>query len=288
MSILINKETKLMVYGMTGQYGTAQVKAMQNYGTQVVAGISVGKGGQTHLGIPLCDTAKEAVKRYGANTAALYIPNPAIPNAIAEALSVQTKLIFIPTEGIPIHEFMVYKKKGMEKNCWIVGPNSLGLISPGQSLVGSVAPEFTAIGPIGVISRSGTLTLETISYMSECGYGQTTVISMGGDNVIGRNPVDYMKEFNQDSETKAVVMLSEIGGMKDYEVCDYMPQMNKPVVAYVGGRVSREGKRMGHMGALVNGERETAKSKNTALKAAGVYVANTPWEIPEILAKLGL
>ncbi len=287
LSILVDENTKILVYGMTGNYGSAQVKAMLTAGSNIVAGVSVGKGGQEHMGIPICDTALEAVEKYGANTGIIYVPSAGAKSALIEAIEAGVKVVFCPTEGIPNLDTIAIRQVADAHDAWFIGPNSLGVISPGKSLVGSIAPAFTKPGAIGVISRSGTVTLAVASCLTDNGLGQSTVISIGGDVIIGKNPLDYIKKFNEDDETKVVVMVGEIGGMKEYEVCEYMPQMKKPLVAFIGGRSAKPGKRMGHMGAMISGSKDDANSKAEALKKAGAVVVGTPWDIPDAIKALG-
>ena len=287
MSILIDENTKMMVYGMTGNYGTNQVKAMTAYGAKVVAGVSAGKGGTTHLDIPITDTGKEAVELYGANTAVVYMPAAVAANTTMEAICSGVKTIFLATEGIPLQETIVLRKEAKERGVHLIGPNSMGLISPGKTLVGSIPPEFCRPGFVGAISRSGSLSATLAKIITDGGYGESTVISVGGDSVIGMNPVEYMQMFEEDPETKAVVMLGEAGGTKEYEVVEYLPKMKTPVVAFICGRSAPPGKRMGHMGAIVSSADQTADSKAKALAAAGATVVDIPWDIPRALREIG-
>ena len=288
MSILVDQNTKVLVYGITGSYGGAQVECMVAYGTQVVAGVSAKKAGQSHLGIPIFGDAQSAVTQTGANTAAFYLPAVAIMGAVKESISAGVKLLFIATEGVPIHDMMVLRKLAYDAGAWIVGPNSLGLTSPGKAFVGSIAPDFTMPGGVGICSRSGTVSLAISSHLSMNGIGQSTIVSMGGDPVLGRNPAEYIARFNDDDETCAIVLIGEIGGGKEYEVRNRLSELKKPLIAYIGGKSAREGKRMGHMGAIIGGEGQDAKSKMDALQSAGAIVVDTLWEIAGVLKGLGV
>ena len=287
MSILVDERTSVIVYGMTGSYGGAQVKSMIDYGTNVQGGVSASKSGMIHLDRPIFGTAKEAVDATGANTAIFYLPAGAIMGAVTEAMDAGVKLVFIATEGIPVHDVMILRQKAQERGVWIVGPNSLGLISPGKAFVGSIAPEFTIPGGVGICSRSGTVSLAISSHLTMNGIGQSTVISMGGDPVLGRNPIEYLLEFDKDDETTAMVLIGEIGGMKEYEVCERLGELNKPLIAYIGGKSAREGKRMGHMGAIIGGAGQDARSKMKALERSGAIVVDTLWDIAGAIKALG-
>ncbi|MCL2408846.1 MAG: succinate--CoA ligase subunit alpha [Oscillospiraceae bacterium] len=287
MSILVDERTSVIVYGITGSYGGAQVKSMIDYGTNVLGGVSASKAGMTHLDRPIFGTAKEAVEMTNANTAIFYLPAGAIMGAVTEAIDAGVKLAFIATEGVPVHDVMILREKAKERGVWIVGPNSLGLTSPGKAFVGSIAPEFTSPGGIGICSRSGTVSLAISSHLTMNGIGQSTVISMGGDPVLGRNPIEYLLEFNKDDETTAMVLIGEIGGMKEYEVCERLGELNKPLIAYIGGKSAREGKRMGHMGAIIGGAGQDARSKMKALEQAGAIVVDTLWDIADVIKGLG-
>jgi len=288
MSILVDENTSVIVYGITGDYGGAQVKSMIDYGTKVMAGVSAKKDGQTHLGLPIFGSAKKAVDETGANTAITYLPAGAVLGAVTEAIDAGVKLVFIATEGVPVHDVMTLRKKALDNDVWIVGPNSLGLTSPGKAFLGSIAPELTTRGGVGICSRSGTVSLAISSHLTMNGIGQSTVISMGGDPVLGRNPIDYIRRFNEDDGTTAIVLIGEIGGMKEYEVCEHLCEIKKPLIAYIGGKSAREGKRMGHMGAIIGGEGQDAKSKMRALEKAGAIVVDTLWETAGVIKKLGV
>jgi len=288
MSILIDENTRAIVYGMTGGYGSAQVESMLQYGTKVVAGVSANKDGQTALGLPIFGAARRAVEETNANTAVIYLPAGAVMSAVTEAIDARVSLVFIATEGVPVHDMMILRKRAFECGVWIVGPNSLGLTSPGKSLIGSIAPEFTKRGGVGICSRSGTVSLAISSHLTMNDIGQSTVVSIGGDSVLGRNPWEYVQKFNEDDETDVIVLIGEIGGLKEYEVRDNMGALNKPLIAYIGGKSAREGKRMGHMGAIIGGDGQDAQSKMAALEEAGAIVVDTLWETAGVLKKMGV
>jgi len=283
MSILVDESTRALVYGLTGAYGGAQVKSMLAYGTKVVVGVSDSKAGQTHMDLPIFATAQEAVKATDANTAILYLPAVAVMSAAMDVIDSGVKVLFIATEGVPVHDIMTIRKRSIENDVWIVGPNSLGVTSPGKALIGSIAPEFTMKGGVGICSRSGTVSLAISSHLTKNGIGQSTIASIGGDSIIGRNPIEYIMKFNEDDDTKAIVMIGEIGGMKEYEICERVGELKKPLVAFIGGKNAREGKRMGHMGAIIGGEGQDARSKMNALQAAGVIVAESLWGVSKAL-----
>lgn len=286
MSILIDENNKVVVQGITGGYAQRQTRLMLDYGTKVVAGVSPGKGGQMANGVPVFDTVQEAVAATGANTGVLYVPAVAAMEAAIESIEAGLKVLMIATERIPLQDSMKIKWLARDAGAWVVGPNSPGVISPGKCLLGSAVPSVVTPGPVGVISRSGTLLMEIVRYLSKGGCGQSTCIGIGGDTVIGRNPVDYLRLFDGDPETKAVVLLGEIGGLKEYEAAEFIRHMKKPVIAFIVGRFVPLGRRMGHVGAIVRGDRDTAESKRRALREAGAFVADTPWEIVELTRKV--
>jgi len=288
MSILVDENTRAIVYGMTGGYGGAQVESMLQYGTKITAGVSAKKDGQTAFGLPIFGDARRAARETGANTAIIYLPPGAVLGAVTESIDAGVDLVFIATEGVPVHDMMILRKTARERGVWIVGPNSLGLTSPGKSFVGSIAPEFTKRGGVGICSRSGTVSLAISSHLTMNGIGQSTVVSIGGDPVLGRNPWEYVQKFNEDDETSVIVLVGEIGGLKEYEVRDNMGALKKPLVAYIGGKSAREGKRMGHMGAIIGGDGQDAKSKMSALEKAGAVVVDTLWETAGVLKKMGV
>lgn len=286
MSILVNRSTKVVVQGVTGAYGQNQTRRMLEYGTRVVGGVSPGKGGTTSAGVAVYDTVQEAVRETGADTSIIYVPAPYARDAAIEAIEAGIGLVVVATEGIPVQDTMLIKQLARQAGTWMVGPNTMGLITPDQCLLGSAMPSVASPGPVGVISRSGTLMGEMMRYLHQGGFGQSTAISIGGDMVIGRNPVDYLREFESDSDTRAVVMLGEIGGLKEYEAAEYIREMKTPVIALIVGRFAPPGKRMGHVGAMIRGDRDTAEAKREALRQAGATVADTPWQVVDLLGEV--
>ena len=286
LSILINKDTRIVIQGITSKYGTDQLQKMLEFGSNVVAGVSPGKGGQQVMQVPVYDTAKEAVEKHSANTGIVYVPAAAAKDAALEMIDSGVKLVMIASEGIPIHDTMQIKKEAKAQGVWVVGPNTIGLISPGQCMVGSLAHEFTRPGNIGIVTRGGTIAVELSRILSEAGFGQSTVIGSGGDRVLGTNPVEYLEAFEQDAETRVVILNGEIGGGKEAECARAVKKMSKPVFAYILGRCAPEGKRMGHIGAIVGSLAEGFEAKREILAAAGAIVVDTPWEIVEHLKQM--
>lgn len=286
MSILINKNTKIVIQGITSKYGTDQLQKMLEFGSNVVAGVSPGKGGMRVMDVPVYDTAIEAVQLHAANTGIVYVSAAAAKDAALELINAGVQLVMIASEGIPIHDTMQIKKAAKEKGAWVVGPNTIGLISPGECMVGSLAHEFTKPGNIGIVTRGGTIAVELSRILSEAGFGQSTVIGSGGDRVLGTNPVEYLEEFDKDPDTKVVILNGEIGGGKEAECARAIKKMHKPVFAYILGRCAPEGKRMGHIGAIVGSLAEGFEAKREILAAAGAIVVDTPWEIVEHLKQM--
>lgn len=287
MSILINKSTRVVIQGITGRYGRDQAQKMMEFGTNIVAGVSPGKQGEEIFGIPIYDTVKDAVEKHQANAGIIYVPPASAKDAALEAIHSGIKLLMIAAEGIPMHDCMLIKKASREKSVWVVGPNTIGLISPGECMIGSLAHEFTMPGNIGVITRGGTIAIELARILTEAGFGQSTIIGSGGDKIIGRNPAEYLREFEKDSMTKAIVLNGEIGGGKETECAAVIKEMTKPVFAYILGRCAPVGKRMGHIGAIVGSNAESFEEKRKVLAEAGAIVTDTPWQITEHLKQLG-
>jgi succinyl-CoA synthetase alpha subunit len=280
MSILVDQQTRVVVQGITGRDGAFHAGQMKEYGTRVVAGVTPGKGGQEVHGIPVYNTVAEAVRKAGANTSIIYVPGAFAPDAIYEAADAGCGLIVCITEGIPTREMitvMQYLSAGQSR---LLGPNSPGLISPGRSKVGILPGNIFQPGPVGVVSRSGTLTYEMAFQLSEAGLGQSTVVGLGGDPIIGTRFVDVLELFEADPETRAVVLIGEIGGTDEEDAADYISQqMTKPVAAFIAGRTAPPGKRMGHAGAIISGGSGTAEDKIAALEGAGIPVAPRPVDI---------
>jgi len=286
VSILINKETRVIVLGITGAYAATQTRCMMEVGTKVVAGVSTGKAGEVVHGVPVYDTLAEAMAAHPAEACALHVGPSGCLDAYVEAVQAGFKLIFMGTEGIPPHDVMAMRALSARHNVWMVGPNSLGLITPGEALLGGIPPEWTKPGRLGLFSRSGTLCLFCCSYVTQAGIGQSTAISIGGDAVIGRNSVEYLKAFEADPDTDAILLLTEVGGGKDQEAATYIKQMQKPVVTMVVGKAAPPGRRMGHIGAVVGDVNEGAAAKEEMFRAAGAHVASTYRDLPALLRKV--
>jgi len=284
LAILVARGTRLLVGGISGRYAQAQVREMLAYGTRIVAGVSPGRGGQTVEGVPVYDTVAETLP-HRPEAAVLYVPAPAVRDAAVEALEAGLKVVVIVAEGVPAHDAAYIRAVAEDQGAWVVGPNTAGLISPGQCLAGSIAPAYTAPGPIGVLSRSGTLAFEVARTLTAAGWGQSTLVDIGGDGITGRSVADYLRAFAEDPETKAVVLVGEVGGRKEYEAAEVVPSLGLPVIAYVAGRSAPVGRRMGHAGALIARVEDSADAKREALRRTGCLVADTIWEIPGLLAQ---
>jgi succinyl-CoA synthetase alpha subunit len=284
MSIIIDKRTKVIVQGITGRDGSFHAEQMKKYGTNVVGGVTPGKGGQKIKGIPIFNSMAEAVAKTKANTSVIYVPPPFAVDAIYEAADAGVKLIVCITEGVPANDMMPVYHYLKEKGVRLIGPNCPGLISPGKSKVGIMPGTIVKNGPVGVVSRSGTLTYEAIWALTCAGLGQTTCIGIGGDQIIGTNFIDTLEMFEADKSTKAVVMIGEIGGSDEEEAAKFIKKkMTKPVVGFIAGRMAPPGKRMGHAGAIISGGSGTAEEKVKALNAAGIPVAISPTELPVLI-----
>ena len=287
MAILIDKNTRLVVQGITGRDGSFHTGLMKEYGTNVVAGVTPGKGGQEVHGVPVFNTVAEAVEKEGANASILFVPAAFGADAILEACDAGVELIVAVTEGIPVKDMMKVIPALNRKGTRLVGPNSPGIISPGKSKVGILPGKVFVEGPVGVISRSGTLTYEIAAALSTNNIGQSTVIGIGGDPIIGSNFIDLLKLFDKDPETKAVVLIGEIGGTDEQDAAEYIKeQFSKPVAAFIAGRTAPAEKRMGHAGAIISGSSGTAEEKIKAFEAVGVKVAEEPAQIAELVRDL--
>ena len=285
MSIWIGRQTRLLVQGLTGREGTFHALASREYGTQVVAGVTPGKGGTIHEGIPVFNTVAEAVAATGANASMIFVPPPFAADAIVEAADARVAIIACITEGVPTNDMIRVKASIAEVNApgetvRLIGPNCPGIITPGQCKIGIMPGRIHSPGPVGVISRSGTLTYEAVDQLTRLGLGQSTVIGIGGDPVNGTSFIDCLRAFRDDPETAAVVLIGEIGGMAEEEAACYIAgNFKKPVVSFIAGQTAPPGRRMGHAGAIIAGGRGTAADKVKALEAAGVAVVRSPADI---------
>jgi succinyl-CoA synthetase alpha subunit len=290
VAILVNKDTKVLVQGITGREGEFHTKLMLEYGTKIVAGVTPGKGGQNVHGVPVFDSVREAVDAVGPiDVSIVFVPVPFAADAILEALDAGIKGVVIITEGIPVQDMLkvarAFEIAGDDR--WFIGPNCPGVITPGECKVGIMPAQVFSPGRIGVVSRSGTLTYEVVAELTRAGFGQSTCVGIGGDPIIGLNFVEILRRFNDDPQTDAVVLIGEIGGTDEEEAAAFIAsEMRKPVVAFVAGKTAPEGKRMGHAGAIIMGRMGTAQSKIEAFKKAGVPVADLPAQIPELLKQV--
>ncbi|WP_313891280.1 succinate--CoA ligase subunit alpha [Psychrobacillus sp.] len=284
MGVYINKDTKVIVQGITGSTALFHTKQMLEYGTKIVAGVTPGKGGTEAEGVPVFNTVEDAVKATGANVSVIYVPAPFAADAIMEAVDAELDMTICITEHIPVLD-MVNVKRYMEgKKTRLVGPNCPGVITADECKIGIMPGYIHTKGHVGVVSRSGTLTYEAVHQLTQAGIGQTTAVGIGGDPVNGTNFIDALSAFNEDEETYAVVMIGEIGGTAEEEAAAWIKaNMTKPVVGFIGGQTAPEGKRMGHAGAIISGGQGTAEGKIKAMEAAGMKVAATPSVIGETL-----
>ena len=291
MSILVNRDTRLLVQGITGREGTFHSTAMLEYGTDVVAGVTPGKGGEVALDgrVPVFDTVAEAVAQTGANASCIFVPAAFAPDAMLEAADANIPLVACITEGVPaldmLRVYHVLRSKGVR----LIGPNCPGLTSVGEAKVGIIPGNIHARGAVGLVSRSGTLTYEVVQAMTDAGLGQTTCLGIGGDPIVGTSFVEALDLLNQDPETEAIVMIGEIGGEEEERAAAFCArEVRKPMAAFIAGRTAPPGRRMGHAGAIISGSAGTAESKRAALEAAGIRVADSPSHIPQLLRDAGV
>lgn len=284
MSVLVDKNTRLVVQGFTGSEGTFHAEQMIEYGTNVVGGVTPGKGGTSHLGRPVFNTVAEAVEKEGANTSVIFVPPPFAGDAISEAAFAGIDVIICITEGIPVRDMIVAKQIVNSRGSVLIGPNCPGVITPGEAKVGIMPGMIFTPGNVGLISRSGTLTYEAVDQLTKAGLGQSTAIGIGGDPVIGTNHTDAVKLFQEDPDTEAIVLIGEIGGSAEEEAAAYIKEhVTKPVVAFIAGSTAPPGRRMGHAGAIISGGKGTAQDKKRALTDAGITVSESPADIGETL-----
>ncbi|HEY0735507.1 MAG: succinate--CoA ligase subunit alpha [Chloroflexi bacterium] len=290
MSILVDKNTRLVVQGITGNEGTFHSRAMLAYGTNIVGGTTPGKGGQMAVDgkVPVFNTVREAVEQAGANTSVIYVPAALnTPDAVREAADAGIKLIVCITEGVPANDMVATYEYVHQRGARLIGPNCPGLLTPGEAKVGIIPGSIATPGPVGVVSKSGTLTYEAVDALTKLGLGQSTIVGIGGDPIIGTNFIDVLELFQNDDQTKAIVLIGEIGGTAEQEAAAFIKErVTKPVVSFIAGQTAPPGKRMGHAGAIISGGEGTAQEKIAALEAVGVRVAKLPTDIAQMVKDL--
>lgn len=285
MSILINQDSQVMISGLTGKEGTYHAKLMMELGTRIVCGVTPGKGGTEHLGVPVYNTVSEAMEKHPIDACGVFVPSRAAAAAVNEAVDAGVPLIVAVTEGICPHDAMRFISRARRKGVRVLGPNTPGLLTPGEAKIGVLASDFVKKGPVGVVSRSGTLTVEICYYLQQKGFGQSSVVGIGGDMMVGSTFLDIYKLFEQDGETEKIVVVGEIGGTMEEDLAAYILKtgLKKKTAAFIAGRSAPEGKRLGHAGAIIEGRMGTAQSKIEAFAGAGVPVAEVPWSIADLL-----
>ena len=287
MSILVNKNTRVIVQGFTGSQATLHSEQAIEYGTNIVGGITPGKGGQTHLGKPVFDTMDEAVKSVQPNASLIFVPAPFCKDSILEAAESRIELIVCITEGVPTLDMLDVKKRVDELGLTLIGPNCPGLITPGEAKLGIMPASIHLQGSIGIISRSGTLTYEAVKQTTDLGFGQSSCVGIGGDPIPGSSFIDILELFENDPQTEAIVMVGEIGGTAEEDAAEFIKNnVSKPVISYIAGQTAPAGKRMGHAGAIIAGGKGTAADKISKLKECGVHVADNLTEIGSTVAKV--
>jgi succinyl-CoA synthetase alpha subunit len=291
MSVLVGSQTRLLVQGITGREGEFHSRAMLEFGTNIVAGMTPGKGGQSAVDgrVPVFDTVVDAVAQTGANASCIFVPAPGAPDAMLEAADAGIPLVICITEGIPVLDMLRVHHVLRSKGVRLIGPNCPGATTVGGAKVGIIPGDIHRPGSVGLVSRSGTLTYEVVQAMTDAGVGQTTCVGIGGDPIVGTTFMDVLEMFNADDETEAIVLIGEIGGDEEERAADYCArEVRKPVAAFIAGRTAPPGRRMGHAGAIISGGAGTAESKRQALQAAGVRVADSPSQIPALLREAGV
>ena len=287
MSILINKNTKVICQGFTGKHGTFHSEQCRDYGTKLVGGVTPGKGGETHLGLPVFDSVKKAYDATKADATMIFVPAPFCKDSIVEAIDAGIKLVICITEGVPVLDMMAIKAYMKGKDVRLIGPNCPGVITPGECKIGIMPGHIHQPGKVGIVSRSGTLTYEAVNQTTELGFGQSTCVGIGGDPIAGTSFIDVLALFEKDSQTEIIVMVGEIGGSGEEEAAEYIKHhVKKPVVSYIAGVTAPPGRRLGHAGAIIAGGKGTAAEKFKVLEAAGVHTIKSPADIGKAVASV--